>query len=868
MEDGYPGMKNLTSIFVLAAILLLSAASATGRANFGPDDSKGYGPARSTFAPAHCIAVHRIGALELSVSNNGTLGDGFRSAPGLDCFTGDGVVSCAYPKYSGSTYLFAGAFWIGAVVGRDTLVSVGADGWSPARELFPDPEPFGLMEKRSLVDPAHPMYENAISEEDFLAVYTDTVTEGVRADYFGRPHTPLHIEVSQNSYAWSYSYAEDFILFDYKIENIGGRTLQDVYMGVYVDGDVWHGGGGNTGAQDDMCGFLLSFPDSCGECEFADTVFAAWIADADGDMSPGAASDTKPVPHLTATRIVRTPQDSLDVSFNWWISDSPSRDFGPRHAKDYRDFRTGGYGTPEGDVNKYHVLSNREFDYDQVFSSRMAQGDSIWLPISTELADRVAVGEDTRYLLSFGPFEIDPGQTLPVSFAYIAGANLHNENYPNNHDNLPENPSAFYANLDFSDLARNSDWASAVYDNPGVDTDGDGYFGEFVTCPLETQVYQVDTTIDGRDTTITVTDTTLVETCWVTGDNIPDFRGASAPPAPDYWIQPTSGSLAIRFNGKRSETTLDPFSRVADFEGYRVYISRDKREASYTMVASYDRENFNKMTWNTKTGHWELLDIPFSRQRLLALYGSGGEFEPLAYTRSSPYIHPLYPDSQFYFEKEADNTSEFGVSTPIRKRYPDQPYPSTLVPEDADPSELTEDGYFKYFEYVVEISDLLPSVPWYVSVTAFDFGSPESDLGAIESSKTAQSDSSYALPAWSEVDSTDLKVSVYPNPYRLDGRYNQRGFEGRNPGIERPVNRTRLIHFINLPPRCTISIFTLDGDLVRRIEHDVPAESPNASHDTWSLISRNSQLVVSGLYYWTVESPGLKTQIGKLSIIM
>lgn len=860
-------MKSLAIRFVTVFVVLSSCISAYGRANFGPDDVKGYGHGRASYAPAHCIATHRVGALELSVSNNGTLGEGFRSAPALDCFTGEGTVSCAYPIYSGSTYLFAAAFWIGAIVGRDTLVSVGADGWSPARELFPDPEPFGLMQKRSLIDPNSPMYDGAVSEEDFLAVYTDTMTEGVEADFFGRPHTPLNIEVSQNSYAWSYSYAEDFILFDYRIENIGARTLEDVYMGIYVDADVYHGGGGNTGAQDDMCGFLLSFKDSCEHCEFTDTAFAAWIADVDGDMS-ASAGEGQPVPHLTATRIIRTPQDSLDVSFNWWISDSPSRDFGPRHIKGYRDFKTGGFGTPEGDANKYHVLSNGEFDYDQIFASMMAQGDSIWIPIGRELADRVSTGEDTRYLLSFGPFAIDPGQTLPLSFAYIAGANLHNENFPDNYQNLPDQPGAFYANLDFSDLAKNSKWASAVYDNPGVDTDGDGYFGEFVACPLETQVYEIDTTIDGRDTTIIVTDSTVVETCWVKGDNVPDFRGASAPPAPEYWILPSTGSLTIRFNGKRSETTPDPFSRIVDFEGYRVYIARDRREASYAMVASYDRENFNKYIWDTKTGRWDLKNVPFSRAELFALYASGGTFEPLVYTRSSPYIHPLYPDSQFYFEKEADNTSVFGVNTPIRKRFPDQPYPSTLIPEDADPSELTEDGHFKYFEYEIVLTDLLPSVPWYISVTAFDFGSPEADLGALESSKTIQTDSSYALPAWGEVEATGTKVSVYPNPYRLDGRYNRRGFEGRNPGISRPVDRTRAIHFINLPPRCTISIFTLDGDLVRRLEHDEPVDSPNATHETWSLISRNSQLVVSGLYYWTVETPNQETQIGKLSIIM
>ena len=86
---------------------------------------------------------------------------------------------------------------------------------------------------------------------------------------------------------------------------------------------------------------------------------------------------------------------------------------------------------------------------------------------------------------------------------------------------------------------------------------------------------------------------------------------------------------------------------------------------------------------------------------------------------------------------------------------------------------------------------------------------------------------------------------------------------------QRPDTRTRRIHFANLPPKCTISIFSLDGDLVREIIHDKDASDPNASHDSWDLITRNTQTVVSGLYYWTVENTETgDVQIGKLVIIL
>ena len=51
--------------------------------------------------------------------------------------------SAIYPYPGNNSYLFAGAFWIGAIVGRDTLVSVGADGWGFVQEMYPDPYPKG-----------------------------------------------------------------------------------------------------------------------------------------------------------------------------------------------------------------------------------------------------------------------------------------------------------------------------------------------------------------------------------------------------------------------------------------------------------------------------------------------------------------------------------------------------------------------------------------------------------------------------------------------------------------------------------------------------------------------------------------------------
>lgn len=863
---------------VLIAIILIGPAAA----QMLPIEKEGQGirSDRTTQAPSHCLAAHRVGRIELAIANNGTFGREYHPGASLDCFTGEEILhSCQYPKGSRISYLFGGAFWIGAIAGRDTLVSVGADGWQHAYEMYPDVPPIGNMVYRSNVDPKSQYYENAVSEEDYIAVYTDTITAGVPDDYFGRPHTPLNIEVRQASYAWSYEYAEDFVLFDYKIRNIGAQTLREVYMAIYVDCMICFDCLGEMeGFRDDHSGFLRTWPDTCGNCAYDDTVFIAWAADDNGDPDLiYRDGQTHPTPAVTGTRIIRTPQDSLDVSFNWWIGNgNAALDFSPRERpfvgrrkEDLRDFGTGGLGTPEGDANKYYVMSNREFDYNQVRTGVIEPNDTLWLYPDQNRADSFATGYDTRYLLSFGPFDISPGQTLPISFAYVAGDSIHR--VYGNEKNLPDHPDVYLRQLDFSDLAENAKWASWIYDNPGYDSDNDGYAGDFVTCVAESSLVSIDTVIDGRDTTISRWEYGAIDTCWLRGDGVPDFRGASSPPAPDVRLEATTGRIVVRFNGLSSETTRDVFSGEVDFEGYNVYLGRDERESSFSLVASYDRENYNKWVYNPKrrpVAGYELYDLPFTVQELRCLYGSGdnpcadSSFDPSRHGRGSPFRHPRFPDSVFFFAPQGANVHRLGQDTPIRKRFPDQPYPSSPDPREARPDELTDDGYLKYFEYELTIDSLLPSVSWWISVTAFDYGSPESDLSALESSITNNAVSIYALPDTDEVIGEGLDVFVYPNPYRLDAGYRSRGFEGRIQ-TDRIPDRTRAIHFANLPPECTISIYTLDGDLVDVIDHD-----DGTSHGYWDLITRNHQLVVSGLYYWTVSDPAGRTQIGKLAIVM
>ncbi len=816
--------------------------------------------------------------MQLAIGNNGTFGTGGRNVP--DPFTGDQITSCIYPKNSNIVYLWVGALWIGAVVGRDTLVSCSTEDWYTTLEFWPTQEFTDQSKTREgfqyeSIDEGSAFYSpDARSEQDIICEYDDSRTDPnlVAPDPTdNRPHIPLGLKITQRSMAWSYSYADDFVLFDYLIENEGQDILKNVYMGIFIDGDVWHTSrNGPEGWNDDIVGFLRTHPSSEG-CGFIDTVNIAYTADNDGDPENGAWNE-KSARSVVGVKLVRTPSDSLRYSFNWWVTDysDPSHDFGPRRKGTPSDpFRSFGdrLGTPPGDKNKYYVLRHPEFDYDLLYTAvdHSAEG---WLP-PPERAEDLADGFDVRYLLSFGPFEIHPGEKLPITFAWVGGEDFHVN--PTDFDSFnPYSPDAYYSKLNFDKLADNSRWATWVYDNPGVDTDSDGYAGKYHVCCSDSAQVSVDTTIGGRDTTITYWQYNICDTTYYAGDGVPDFRGASPPPAPKFWVEPSVGALRIRFNGQRSELAVDRFSGVADFEGYRIYIGRDNRQSSFSVIASYDRQDYNKYVWNEKRlpePGYSLLEDPFTIDSLRCLYGTScadSLFDPLSYTRSSPYIHPLYPDSVFYFEAQDYNASTFGVSTPIQKVYPNQPYPSTLNPDSADAEDLTPDGNFKYFEYEYTIDNLLPSVPYYVNVTAFDFGSPKSGLKALESSVANGAIIAYPLQSVDSVESENLSVYVYPNPYKESDDYVARGYENRE-GIL-AADRSHLIHFANLPRVCKISIYSLDGDLIKTIDHNFPQGGPEAMHESWDLITRNTQLIVSGLYYWVVESDK-GTQMGKFVVI-
>lgn len=400
--------------------------------------------------PCTQVRVHRVGSLWHTVTNYGILGT-FNNPNVRDPESGLPAPSCEFPGGSGTEYLFMGALWVGGVVGADTLVSTGHDGWLGVSELFPDPCPQGQMQRILSGSPA---------DREYVALFTDTVTLSSLVDpdqFSGRPHKPLNIQITQRTRSWATPPFDRFIIYENWIKNIGAGPISSAFAAIYWDGDVWPRRLLSQGFKDDVTGFI-------------DSLKLAWLADQDGDGESGVFREKRNTKDVMSVKILGGSVPSESVSYNWWISEGTNpvdQDWGPQRLPGRRNY-SGGYGTPEGDVGKYRYMSEGEKDYDQLTLELPHPG---WIP-PPKNADSLVDGFDTRFLLSVGPFDIAPGESVQVGFAVVAGKDFHvgandfrNTFPPGNFSGFKDSATvaAFYSLLNFDSLVATVQLAQATY---------------------------------------------------------------------------------------------------------------------------------------------------------------------------------------------------------------------------------------------------------------------------------------------------------------------------------------------------------------------------------------------------------------------
>ena len=191
------------------------------------------------------------------------------------------------------------------------------------------------------------------------------------------------------------------------------------------------------------------------------------------------------------------------------------------------------------------------------------------------------------------------------------------------------------------------------------------------------------------------------------------------------------------------------------------------------------------------------------------------------------------------------------------------------------PVPVTIDGVPYQYRYTVR--GLRDGFHYFAAVTAYDLGTPD-----IESLESGISQNKImvipGLAPGETVDGVADKVLVFPNPYRVEARWD----------VGQKV-RDHYLWFANLPERCALRIYTLSGDLVfetdfdgssyagqgargvydPRRELDVQAPTLSGTSYAWNLITREGQAAATGLYLYSIEDKTGKRQrtVGKFLIV-
>jgi hypothetical protein len=546
--------------------------------------------ARPVAGPLLDSRVHKNGKLWVEVTNFGQFGTDGRQRgaiwPGTDLAGRE------------ARYINRGGMFLGGIVPSDgtagpdlnpigdldTLVAEGLSAWSVVdfRETFPHySDSRSAVQVRSSLTNSQFYSPAAVSEEDFVTVYTDTFLSAKGARFVPPKHQrALGIEVIEKSYQFSLPFAEDIVFFDLVFKNIGKNYIRNFYAGFFADNDMQCLGvpqdgltPGTDGQQDDATGFMVV--NSTG-----DTVNTAWVVEPDGDYGCMAG--------VVGVRVLRPTTRDGRVSFNWWMSDTDINtkdDWGPvtRNIYTGESNSRDPIGSPQTDPEKYILLSNGSFDDPQF--------DPIRKEFNPNIPGGVDPNDNSRFLISFGPLGsrdstiadpadkmfgqtvkiLAPGDSVLFTYAVIGG----------------EGDGAVASALRSFDPLSFVVWAKMPLSPPlcstiRVDTDGDGYKGD---------------DLDGDG---------IIDT----GDRVPDFKGPPPPPSPP--LRTILGDRTITLDWSAADPkspgydtndpTLplnfkDPFisddpntpeDESKDFEGFRVLRSKSGILGSFEVLAEFD----------------------------------------------------------------------------------------------------------------------------------------------------------------------------------------------------------------------------------------------------------------------------------------
>ncbi len=147
--------------------------------------------------------------------------------------------SMQYPQGTGREHLFEAGIWIGAQVDGQALVSTSAvdnsSGYSTGTAGYEFTQ-LGDIKERSKKRNSNNFSSQAISDQDFVTSFTDSFVVVPGSSIPISSHTnPLGAVVKLETYTWSNSTSDFFVIANYEITNKSNKKWDSVWLGNWSD---------------------------------------------------------------------------------------------------------------------------------------------------------------------------------------------------------------------------------------------------------------------------------------------------------------------------------------------------------------------------------------------------------------------------------------------------------------------------------------------------------------------------------------------------------------------------------------------------------------------------------------------------------
>lgn len=674
------------------------------------------------------------------------------------------------------------------------------------------------------------------SDQDSYCVYSDSNNTSKRGI--------LGLEVHQTGYAYGVKFAADMIFFKFEIINKGMRRLDSLYFAMYLDIDVGNISGGDPEWSDEKIGFdhelqLLYDYD-------ADNYTSEWPGNIPGEM--GIA--------FLRTPAVNGRQLGI-TDMHWFLYED----------LDVVDLDSVQYGLMSSAASLYNSPLGPKFLHPGANAPNLHFDD---------LATQDLGGNDTDAIAASGPYTLAVGDTLTFITAIVAGPDrqqlfantrtAHNivaldfevarppeppklSAVPGNRrvtlywDDRSERSRDKFSNaLDFEgyrlykSLDKGITWDQLdrnVFPNAGADpvplaqfdlANGLGADTGLQYSFLDTNVvngfeywYSLTAYDRGSEAVESLESSrgaTLEEPNIVAVVPRQDALGRTPPLVTDFQ-QVGSGNSNYQFIiSATDQASVAGQIFVAEFLPAVTQVTGNLSAKIEAAIADLEATVPRRYALRfLSDAAFDLLDTATGDTLVRAqsyVSGTAFTFEGLQITITNPApTEPLdfFPEAgdEVVISLGVQVSSGGAVVLPVRPLALGKPYATgnglifTIVPPAANPQPLTYKDRFQF-------STSSPSV---------NANTVKSELG---------------------------RVRVVPNPYLVASSFEEEFGQLRREPL-------RVLRFINLPPVCTIHVFTLDGDLVKTIEHN-----DGTGVATWDLRSASGREIATGVYLYLVKT--------------